>query len=67
MNHTNLSARITQVINKLEPEFRIPVMSAAANSDGSFLSFQMELASQVWDNPTLDVEGIINQVAYDLV
>jgi hypothetical protein len=62
-----LIARISAVINKLEPEFRSPVTNAARDCDGTYLGFCSELSSQAWDYPELPVEDIQDQVAYDLV
>jgi len=50
-----------QVINSLEPEFRIPVVKALQASDGSFLSFQQELSAQTWDFPELPVQDILDR------
>lgn len=62
-----LDIRVGRVINDIEPEFRIPVINAVKSSDGTFLSFQEELASQVWDMPNLPVQDILDRVAYDVV
>lgn len=61
-----LDIRINQMINSLEPEFRIPVVNALRTSDGTFLSFQQELAAQVWDTPELPVQDILDKVAFDV-
>ena len=63
---TALSVRINQMVNSLEPEFRVPVVNALRASDGTYLSFQEELAAQVWDNPTLPVQDILDRVAFDV-
>ena len=63
---TALDIRINQTINSLEPEFRIPVVNALRTSDGTFLSFQQELAAQVWDTPELPVQEILDRVAFDV-
>lgn len=63
---TALDIRINQMINSLEPEFRIPVVNALRTSDGTFLSFQQELAAQVWDMPELPVQDILDRVAFDV-
>lgn len=62
-----LDIRINRMINSLEPEFRIPVVNALRSSDGTLLSFQQELAAQVWDTPELPVQDIIDLVAFDVV
>lgn len=64
---TALDIRINQMINSLEPEFRIPVINAVRSSDGTLLSFSEELAAQVWDTPELPVQDILDKVAYDVV
>lgn len=61
-----LDIRINRMINDLEPEFRIPVVNALRTSDGTFLSFQQELAAQVWDTPELPVQDILDKVAFDV-
>lgn len=61
-----LTNRISTVINELEPEFRVPVYTAARNSDGTVLSFQQELAAQVWDYPGLPVQDIMDKICYDV-
>jgi len=63
---TALDIRINRMINSLEPEFRIPVVNALRTSDGTFLSFQQELAAQVWDTPELPVQDILDKVAFDV-
>lgn len=65
-NFDRLNARIIAVITKIDPEYRMPVMVAARNSDGTWLSFQMELSSQAWDNPGLPVQDIIDSLSFDL-
>lgn len=64
---TALDVRINMIINNLDPEFRIPVINAVRSSDGTLLSFQEELAAQVWDMPELPVQDILDKVAYDVV
>lgn len=61
---TALDVRINQMINSLEPEFRIPVITALRSSDGSVISFQQELAAQVWDTPELPVQDILDKLAF---
>ena len=63
---TALDIRINQVINSLEPEFRIPVVNALRHSDGSLLSFQQELSAQAWDTPELPVQEIMDRMAFDV-
>ncbi len=63
---TALDIRINQMINSLEPEFRIPVVNALRSSDGTLLSFQQELSAQVWDTPELPVQDIMDRVAFDV-
>lgn len=60
---TALDIRIGQMINSLDPEFRIPVITALRTSDGSVVSFQQELAAQVWDMPGLPVQEILDRLA----
>lgn len=60
---TALDIRISQMINLLDPEFRIPVITALRSSDGSVVSFQQELAAQVWDMPELPVQEILDKLA----
>ena len=61
-----LDIRIGMVINSLDPEFRIPVVNALRASDGTVLSFQQELSAQVWDNPGLPVQEIMDRIAFDV-
>lgn len=61
-----LDIRIGMVINSLDPEFRIPVVNALRASDGTVLSFQQELSAQVWDNPGLPVQEIMDCIAFDV-
>lgn len=63
---TVLNNRIHTVINELEPEFRVPVYTAARNSDGTVLSFQQELSAQTWDYPELPIQEIMDKVCYDV-
>lgn len=63
---TALDIRINKMINDLEPEYRIPVVNALRNSDGTLLSFQQELSAQVWDTPDLPVQDILDRVAFDV-
>lgn len=60
-----LTARILTVQDTLPREFRKPVSVAADMSDGTFLSFQQELAAQSWDCPELPVQEILDKVSYD--
>lgn len=61
-----IDARISKIIGSIDREFRIPVMEAVQNCDGSYLSFQEELSSQVWDYRDLPVQEILDRVAYDV-
>jgi hypothetical protein len=63
---TALDIRINQMINTLEPEFRIPVVNALRSSAGTLISFQQELSAQVWDTPDLPVQDILDRVAFDV-
>lgn len=60
-----LTARITAMQDWLPREFRKPVSVAADLSDGTFLSFQQELAAQSWDFPELPVQEILDKISYD--
>lgn len=62
----SLSVRVSTVINKINPEYRIPVVNALHSCDGSFLSFHSELECQKWDYPELPVEEIIEEVCWDV-
>lgn len=59
---SNLNSTIARVVNGLPREFRKPVLEAAQNSEGSMIAFEMELASQNWDYPELDVQSILDKV-----
>lgn len=59
----SIDKKVGNLINNLEPEFRIPVVNALRLSDGSFISFQQELAAQVWEMPTLPVQDIIDRLS----
>ncbi len=61
-----IDARISKIIGSIDREFRVPVMEAVKNCDGSLLSFQEELSSQVWDYRDLPVQEILDRVAYDV-
>lgn len=62
-----LDFRVRELINSLDPEFRVPVSQALRACDGSLLSFQQELAAQTWDHPSLPVQEIVDRVAFDVV
>jgi hypothetical protein len=62
----SLSIRINNVINNVEPEFRIPILNALTCSDGTYLSFHSELVSQTWDHPELPIDTIINEICWDV-
>lgn len=62
---TALDIRVKLVVNQLDPEFRVPVVSALQSSDGTLLSFQQELVAQRWDMPELPTDEILDLVAYD--
>jgi hypothetical protein len=66
MKMTALDVRINTMINSLEPEYRISVVNALRLSDGTLLSFQQELAAQVWETPDLPVQDILDRVAFDV-
>lgn len=61
-----LNARIKVVQDKIAREYRKPVIVAANLSDGTFLSFQQELAAQAWDYPNLPVQRICDMISYDI-
>jgi hypothetical protein len=63
---TDLNVRINTVINNIEPEFRIPVIIAMNNSDGTVLGFQQELAALTWEFPELPVSDIFDRVLWDV-
>ena len=63
---TALDIRINKMINSLDPEYRISVINALRLSDGTLLSFQQELAAQVWETPDLPVQDILDRVAFDV-
>lgn len=61
-----LDHRVREVINGLEPEFRIPVQRALKASDGTVLSFQQELSAMAWDYPRLPVQDIVDRICWDV-
>lgn len=61
-----LEFRVTQLLKSLPLEHRRPVADAALLSDGTVLGFQQELIAQTWEYPMLDVQDLIDQVAYDV-
>ena len=63
---TALDGRIAAVINTIEPEFRISIVNALQASDGTVLSFQQELAAQIWDTPDLPVQEILDKIIFDV-
>jgi hypothetical protein len=63
---TALDGRVSAVINTIDPEYRMTVIAALKASDGTVLSFQQELAAQVWDNPDLPVQDILDKIAFDV-
>lgn len=62
----SLSVRVSALVNKIDPEYRIPVMNALQTCDGSFLSFHSELECQKWDYPELPVEHLIEEICWDV-
>jgi hypothetical protein len=62
----SLPIKIGNVINSIDPEFRIPIMNALSCSDGTYLSFHSELISQQWDYPELPIEKIIDDICWDV-
>jgi len=63
---TVLDGRIAAVINHVDPEHRMAVIAALMASDGTVLSFQEELSAQVWDNPTLPVQDLLDKIIFDV-
>lgn len=63
---TVLDGRIAAVINSIDPEHRMAVISALKASDGTVLSFQQELAAQIWDTPELPVQEILDKIIFDV-
>lgn len=61
-----LDIRIKHMINDIDPEFRIPVLNALKYSDGTVVSFSEELVGQVWENPELPVQDILDKLLYDV-
>ncbi len=59
---SQFNQQLSQVINSLAPEFRVPVADALRASDGTLLSFEQELQAQVWEHPDLPLEQIMQQV-----
>ena len=62
----SLSTRVKTMINKINPEYRIPLLNALQSSDGTYLSFHSELISQQWDYPDLPIEKIIDDICWDV-
>jgi hypothetical protein len=62
-----LDGRIASTINSIDPEHRMSVITALNASDGTVLSFQQELAAQIWDNPSLPVQEILDKIIFDVV
>lgn len=58
--------RVRELLTQLDREFRYPVVSAFESCDGTFMSFQEELTSKVWDYPELPVQEILDSLAYDV-
>lgn len=61
-----LNTRVNRMIGTLEREDRIPVLRALYLCDGTLLDFQSELAGQCWDFPGLNVQEVIDILAFDL-
>ena len=61
-----LDGRVSAVINSIDPEHRKAVISALKASDGTVLSFQQELAAQIWDTPELPVQDLLDKIIFDV-
>lgn len=55
-------SNIRTVYNNVEPEYRMAINSAWANSDGTCLSLRMELESLTHEYPDLPVDLIMESV-----
>lgn len=66
MTTSELKVRVSRVIESFEREDRVPVNRALYHCDGSLLSFAEELSAQVWDYPELDVNAVLDRIAYDV-
>lgn len=62
MNANQVASAVGRVINDLDPEFRISVVTALNVSDGTLDSFKQELESATWDVPNLPVEDIMYRI-----
>lgn len=54
--------QLDQVINGLEPEFRIPVITALTACSGSVQDFEQELQAMTWDHPNLPVAELVHRL-----
>lgn len=59
---TTLTLKINQVINTVEREYRIPLLTALKFSDGDMVKFTEELEAMAWDYPDLDFEHVLERV-----
>lgn len=66
MSTNELKVRVSLVIESFEREDRVPINRALYHCDGSLTSFAEELSAQVWDFPELDVDAVLDRVAYDI-
>ena len=55
---------IRQIINSSDPENRVAISNAWNLSDKTLYGFSLELTSQSWEYPELNVQDILDQVAY---
>lgn len=57
-----LNKSVGSIINNLDPEFRIPVITAFNASDGTVSGFIAELQCAQWEIPDLPVDEIVSHI-----
>lgn len=57
-----LNKSVGSFINDIDPEFRIPVITALNASDGTVSGFISELQAAVWEIPDLPVDEIVSHI-----
>ena len=57
-----LELRISQLVNSIESEYRMPVLTAWHLCRGNYEDFAAELESLSWDYPDFDFKSMLDRV-----
>lgn len=57
-----LELKISQLVNSIESEYRIPVLTAWRLCSGNYEDFAAELESLAWDYPDFDFQALLERV-----